>query len=222
MEKQDSDQKLNEELHQKEKKKQNKKLNEIIYENNSKELGNYYNKNQSDLLLYGSRKYDVLSMDKLLKEMGQYQTKVINKINESKNLKSSNNSEISEIVDDYNNCKNKVILTPLAENEKERDEMENNEKKDFEEAKRMGVVMRRIEYTNLLDNRKNLTDNEENKEMISKLKNSIHKIEKCWLRHKNNKIEKMKMNSRRGHIEIEYLAINDNIKKLEKLNKKYD
>jgi hypothetical protein len=129
MEKQDSDQKLNEELHQKEKKKQNKKLNEIIYENNSKKLGNYYNKNQSDLLLYGSRKYDVLSMDKLLKEMGQYQTKVINKINESKNLKSSNNSEISEIVDDYNNCKNKVILTPLAENEKERDEMENNEKK---------------------------------------------------------------------------------------------
>ena len=223
MEKQDSDQKLNEELKQKDQKKQKKKnLNEIIYEKNSKKLGNYYNKNKNDLLLYGSRKYDIVSMDKLLKEMGQYQTKVINKINENKFLKSSNNSEIDDIVDDYNNCKNKVILTPLAENEKERDEMENKEKKDFDEAKRMGVVMRKIEYTNLLDNRKNLTDNEENKEMLSKLKTSIHKIEKCWLRHKNKKIEKMKMNSRRGHIEIEYRATNNNIKKLENLGKKYD
>ena len=134
MEEQNSNQKLSEELQQKDKKKEKSKpkqknLTELIYAKNSKKLGNYYNKNQNDLLLYGSSKYDVLSMDKLLKEMGYYKSKVINKINENKNLTKSNDSEIDNILSSYENCNNKVILTPLAENEKERNEMEEIEKK---------------------------------------------------------------------------------------------
>ena len=224
LEKQNSEQKLSEELEQKEKninKPKQKNLTEIIYEKNSKKLGNYYNKNQKDLLLYGSSKYDILSMDKVLKEMGNYQAKVINKINES-NKNNISDSQIKEIIDDYDNYNNRVILTPLAENEKERNEMEALEKKNFDEAKRMGVVMRRIEYTNLLNQRKNLNDNEDNKEFIEKLRDSANTIGNCWLRYKRKKNIKKKMNARRGHIEITYLASNDNIKRLEILGKKYE
>ena len=84
LEKQNSIQKFSEEMKKKEAKPKQRNINELIYINNSKKLGNYYNKNQNDLLLYGSSKYDVLPMDNLLKEMGQYQSKVINKINENK------------------------------------------------------------------------------------------------------------------------------------------
>ena len=166
LEKQNSSQKFTEETKKKEKPKQ-KNINELIYINNSKKLGNYYNKNQNDLLLYGSSKYDVLTMDNLLKEMGQYKSKVINKINETKTNKNKN-SEINEIIEDYDNIDSKNILTPLAENEKERSEMEALEKQSFDEAKRLGVVMRRIEYTYLLNKRNNLNKNEEkeNKERI--------------------------------------------------------
>ena len=221
LEKQNSNQKYSEELRKKNPKQKQRNINELIYSKNSKKLGNYYNKNQNDLLLYGSSKYDVLPMDNLLKEMGQYKSKVINKINENKNHKNSKkNSEINELIEEYDNCNNKVILTPLAETEKDLSEMETLEKANFDEAKRLGVVMRRIEYTYLLNNRNNINKNGENKEMISKLKSSVDKIERCWLRHRRRKIEKMKNNAKRGHIEIEYLSSNDNIKKIENLEKK--
>ena len=221
LEKQNSIQKFSEEMKKKEAKPKQRNINELIYINNSKKLGNYYNKNQNDLLLYGSSKYDVLPMDNLLKEMGQYQSKVINKINENKVAKKKN-SEINEIIEDYDTIKNKTILTPLAENEKDRSEMETLEKKNFDEAKRLGVVMRRIEYTYLLNKRINMNkeDEKENKEMILKLKNSVDTIEKYWLKHKKRKILRAKRNAERGHIEIQYLASNDNFKKIEKLEKK--
>jgi hypothetical protein len=44
-------------------------------------------------------------------------------------------------------------LTPLAE--KERSKMGNNEKELFNLAERRGVVMRRIEYSNSLNNNDN-------------------------------------------------------------------
>ena len=219
LEKQNSSQKFAEEAKKKEKPKQ-KNINELIYAKNSKKLLNYYNKNQNDLLLYGNSKYDVLPMDNLLKEMGQYKSKVINKINETKSNKNKN-SQINEIIEDYDTINNKNILTPLAENEKERSEMETLEKQNFDEAKRLGVVMRRIEYTYLLNKRNNLNKSEEkeNKEMINKLKNSVDKIEKCWLRHRKRKILRAKENAKRGHIEIEYRASSDNIEKIKKLEK---
>jgi len=93
LEKQNSEQKLSQELKKKEQKPKKSNLTELIYEKNSKKLGNYYNENQNNLLLYGSSKYDVLTMDKLVKEMGNYKSRIISKINENKNVK---NAEIKK------------------------------------------------------------------------------------------------------------------------------
>jgi hypothetical protein len=51
-------------------------------------------------------------MDKLLQEMGNYKSKVINKINEKKGNKNSNNVEISDILQEYKGFKKGEILTP--------------------------------------------------------------------------------------------------------------
>lgn len=157
-----------------------KNLTEKIYSNNSIKLGNYYNKNQKDLLLYGSKKYDLYNIQRLVKEMGRYKSKVIKKIQENKKNNVCKNYALES-------CDEKVILTPLAENEKEKNEMENLEKKKFDEAQRCGVVMRRIEYTHLLDNRDTFrySDiNEEDKEMLMLMKESVDMIERNWLRYK--------------------------------------
>ena len=157
-----------------------KNLTEKIYNNNSIKLGNYYNKNQKDLLLYGSKKYDLYNIQRLVKEMGRYKNKVIKKIQENKKNNVCKNYALES-------CDEKVILTPLAENEKEKNEMENLEKKKFDEAQRCGVVMRRIEYTHLLDNRdafRNSDINEGDKEMLMIMKESVDVIERNWLRYK--------------------------------------
>ena len=217
LEKQNMEKKSTKELIKKEPKPKQKNLTEKIYLNNSIKLGNYYNKYKNDLLLYGSSNYDVLEMDKLVGEMGNYKSKIINKINENHNKnKKIKNSQIDD------SAHNKVILTPLAENEKERREMETLEKKKYDEAKRIGVVMRRIEYTYLLNNKTlNGSKNGDSKEMINKLKASVDKIERSWLRYRKRKTKRMKENAKRGHIEIEYLSVNDNIKKLKELEKSY-
>jgi len=208
-----------------------KNITELIYSKNSKKLGNFYDKNKNDLLLYGSSKYDVLTMDKLVNEMGNNKSKVINKIKE--NTHNNKNDKFSNLAD------NKVILTPLCENEKERTDMETLEKKKFDEANRIGVVMRRIEYNCLLNNRNKKTH--KNKEMANKIKNAVDKIERCWLRYRNRKnriknsniITKEKDTLKKdiklssdmgiGHFEFEYIGIgiNSNIE-LEELKKKYD
>ena len=182
LEKQKSLQNLSKEMS----KKDNKNITELIYSKNAKKLGNFYDKNKKDLLLYGSRKFDVLTMDKLVNEMGNHKSKVINKIKENThNNKSDIISSLNNIEDNCDNNNNKVILTPLCENEKERTDMETLEKKKFDEANRIGVVMRRIEYNCLLNNRNKKTH--KNKDNINKMKNSVDKIEKCWLRYRNRK-----------------------------------
>ena len=80
LEKQNMEKKSTKELIKKEPKPKQKNLTEKIYLNNSIKLGNYYNKYKNDLLLYGSSNYDVLEMDKLVDEMGNYKSKIINKI----------------------------------------------------------------------------------------------------------------------------------------------
>ena len=209
-----------------------KNITELIYSNNSKKLGNFYDKNKNDLLLYGSSKLDVLTMDKLVNEMGNNKSKVINKIKE--NTQYNKNDIYSNLnnIDDSDNNKNKVILTPLCENEKERTDMETLEKKKFDEANRIGVVMRRIEYNCLLNNRNKKTH--KNKDLINKMKKSVDKIERCWLRYRNrkNRIKnsnkdtkeiniKLSSDKAIGHFELEYISINSNIE-LEELKKKYD
>ena len=231
LEKQKSVQNLSKEMSKKDNKLQ-KNITELIYSKNSKKLGNFYDKNKNDLLLYGSSKYDVLTMDKLVNEMGNNKSKVLNKIKE--NTYNNKNDKFSNLADN-----NKVILTPLCENEKERTDMETLEKKKFDEANRIGVVMRRIEYNCLLNNRNKKTH--KNKEMTNKIKNAVDKIERCWLRYRNRKnriknsniITKEKNTLKKdiklsssmgiGHFELEYIGfgINSNME-LEELKKKYD
>ena len=159
-----------------------KSLTEKIYSNNSAKLGDYYNKNQNDLLLYGSKKYDLFSIQRVVKEMDKYKKKVLTKIKENK--KSPNPCKNY----DFENCDEKFILTPLAEPEKEKNEMEKLEKKKFDEAERLGVVMRRIEYTHLLDHRDSFRNSlEEERRLLLLMKNSIDTIEKNYLRYRNNK-----------------------------------
>ena len=165
---------------QKDSKPTYKNLTEKIYSNNSIKLGNYYNKNQKDLLLYGSKKYDLYNIQRLVKEMGRYKSKVIKRIQENKKKNVCKNYALES-------CDEKVILTPLAENEKEKNEMENLEKKKFDEAQRCGVVMRRIEYTHLLDNRDTFrySDiNEEDNEILMLMKDAVDMIERNWIRYK--------------------------------------
>ena len=113
-------------------------LNEIIYEKNSKKLGEYYSKNKEDIVLYGSSKYDLLPVESLVQEMKQYKNSIIEKIKQNPNKYKLKNFGIK-------NSNINMILTPLAE--KERSSMGNNEKELFNLAERRGVVMRRIEYS---------------------------------------------------------------------------
>ena len=154
-------------------------LKEKIYLNYSKKLGDYYNKNKEDLYLYGSKKYDILPIDNLVKEMKQYKNTVIKSMRQNPNKYKSKNYSLKSHDD-------KLILTPLAE--KERSKMGDNEMEQFNAAERFGVVMRRIEYTNLID--KNGKTFENNK-IFFVMKDAISKIEKCWLFYKYSKKRKL-------------------------------
>ena len=160
-------------------------LTEKIYSSNSAKLGNYYNNNQKGLLLYGSKKYDFLEIQRLVKEMSKYKNKVITKIKENKKNKNVCKNYAFE------SCDEKVILTPLAERDSNKNNMEKLEKKKFDEAERCGVVMRRIEYANLLDHRDSFLSGrnslEEDKEMLFLMKDAVDCIERNWIRYRNNK-----------------------------------
>ena len=101
-------------------------LTEKIYLRNIDKIGKYYKKNENDIKLYGSKKYDDLTIQKLINEMGEYKSKVIKKITENKkNEKAGKNFG-------FESCDERVILTPLAEREKEdKNFSESLEKKKF-------------------------------------------------------------------------------------------
>ena len=151
-------------------------LNEIIYENNSKKLGEYYSKNKEDIVLYGSSKYDLLPVESLVQEMKQYKNSIIEKIKQNPNKYKLKNFGIK-------NSNVNMILTPLAE--KERSSMGNNEKELFNLAERRGVVMRRIEYSNSL-----MENGDCDNEIFLLLKHAVNLIEKCWLFYKGLKKRK--------------------------------
>ena len=152
-------------------------LNEKIYANNSKKLGEYYTKNKEDLFLYGSSKYDLLTVDKLVQEMKQYRNSIIEKIKQNPNKYKLKNFGLK-------NSNANMILTPLAE--KERSKMGNNEKELFNLAERRGVVMRRIEYSNSL-----YGDKDCDLKIFLVMKNAVKLIEKCWLFYKGLKKRKL-------------------------------
>ena len=151
-------------------------LNEIIYEKNSKKLGEYYSKNKEDIVLYGSSKYDLLPVESLVQEMKQYKNSIIEKIKQNPNKYKLKNFGIK-------NSNVNMILTPLAE--KERSSMGNNEKELFNLAERRGVVMRRIEYSNSL-----MENGDCDNEIFLMLKHAVNLIEKCWLFYKGLKKRK--------------------------------
>ena len=168
-------------------------LTEKIYIKNSKKVENYYDKNKDDLLLYGSKRYDLLTVQKLVKEMDKYRPKVLSKIKEDKNkINKAKNYN-------FESCDEKVILTPLAQTEKKNKNIsESLEKKKFEDAQRSGVVMRRIEYVHLLENRnpfkKIEINQEEDKKFFLLIKEAVDKIERNWFYHNwlKQKMKKLK------------------------------
>ena len=152
-------------------------LNEKIYANNSKKLSEYYSKNKEDIILYGSSKYDLLTVDNLVQEMKQYKNSIIKKIKQNPNKYKLKNFSLK-------NSNSNMILTPLAEIE--RSKMGNNEKELFNLAERRGVVMRRIEYSNAL-----YGDRDCELQIFLMMKNAVKMIEKCWLFYKGLKKRKM-------------------------------
>ena len=138
-------------------------INEKIYSKYSEKLGDYYNKNKEDLLFYGSKKYDLLTVDNLVEEMKQYKNIILNKIKQNPNGFKNRNYGLKSHDDN-------LILTPLAE--KDYSKMGSNEKELFNAAERRGVVMRRIEYTNLLDD-KNGKNKSENAKVFLVMKDAI-------------------------------------------------
>ena len=146
-------------------------FNEKIYSNYSQKLGEYYHKNKNDLYLYGSQELDLLAVDNLVEKMKQNKNNVIRKIRQSPN-KYRNIGYCSK------RKSNNVILTPLAEKESEKSLMGRSEKEQFNTAERMGVVMRRIEYSYLLD--QNGQGYNENNKILFEMKDAVEKNEKCW------------------------------------------
>ena len=204
LEKEEKNKKLTQDLKQKEdNKKKPININQSIYSKYSKNLENYLNQNQEDLNLYGSSKYDSLPVSNYLKEMDNHKDRVMNRNFKEPNPKEKDlkDSKIIKILNNHVNCRDKVDLTPMAENEKERNEMKNLEKKNFDEAERTAVVMRRMEYTNLLNKRADFDEDEKNKEMIDNLTKSQEIIRKFWKkfkrRQKLNEINKKKINKNR-------------------------
>ena len=104
------------------------KLNEQIYSKYSEKLGDYYHKNKDDLLFYGSKNYDLLTVDNLVEEMKQYKNIILDKIKQNPNGFKLKNYGL-ESQDDN------LILTPLAE--KNYSKMGNNEKELFNESKEL-------------------------------------------------------------------------------------
>ena len=146
-------------------------LTEKIYSSYSKKLSDYYTNNKKEISLYGSKKYDMLTIDKLVHEMEDYKNIIIEKIKQNPSY-FYNKSNFSIENNDDN-----LILTPLAQ--KDYFKMCKPEKKLFKDAERRGVVMRRIEYSYLYDdNKKN--KNCDNVKVFTIMKNAVDKIEKNW------------------------------------------
>ncbi len=106
-------------------------------------------------------------MDNLVEEMKEYKNNVIRKIRQSQNKYRNIDYRLKR-------KDNNLILTPLAEKEKEKSLMGRIKKEQFNTAERIGVAMRRIEYTYLLD--QNGHDYNED---------AVTKIKKCFSFHKN-------------------------------------
>jgi hypothetical protein len=180
--KEENDEKINENKDKKNIPSKNN-LVETIYSINSEKVGKYYKNNESELKLYGSKIYSSLTIKKLLEEMKKYKLKIIKNINENKKKGGRNFG--------FESCDSKIILTPLAQREDINNNTDNSlESKNFEKAQRSGVIMRKIEYTHLLDRRdsfKKIENIDDDQKLIMLIIEAVHKIERNWLLYKMRK-----------------------------------
>ena len=180
--KEENDEKINENKDKKNIPSKNN-LVETIYSINSEKLGKYYKNNESELKLYGSKIYSSLTIKKLLEEMKKYKLKIIKNINENKKKGGRNFG--------FESCDSKIILTPLAQREDINNNTDNSlESKNFEKAQRSGVIMRKIEYSHLLDRRdsfKKIENIDDDQKLIMLIIEAVHKIERNWLLYKMRK-----------------------------------
>ena len=138
--------------------------------------------------------YLCMQLERHIQEMKQYRNSIIEKMKQDPSKFKLKNYGLK-------NSNTNLILTPLAE--KERSKMGNNEKELFNLAERRGVVMRRIEYSNSLNNNDN-----DNLNIFLIMKNAVKLIEKCWIFYKGLKKRKII----RGIILVDKYIINICIK----------
>ena len=178
------------------------KLKEKIYNDYSNHLGEYYKNNKNSISLYGSTKYENLSIDELVEEMGQYKETILTKIKNNPELLYSNPNYLKL-------TKDNIILTPLPiEQKKHKLKIDTNE---FYKAERTGVVMRTIEYTNRLG--KKVKENNINQKIYIIMKNAVDKITKFWKKN-NNKENLKKYHIRKGVKILKKSSLKKSFKKL--------
>lgn len=158
-------------------------LIEEIYNKYSSKLGKYYKKNKNNISLYGSKKYEKMTIEKLLNEMESYKETILKQIKENPKLIFGVRNFCEESNDE------KMILTPMPDTQRKKIKSK-KEKNEFDTAERTAVVMRIVEYTHRLKKRRcenndtidQVSKNEEdNMKVAIAMKNAVDTIERCWI-----------------------------------------
>ena len=202
-------------------KKSKQNINELIYNKYSKAVSKYYDKNQDNITLIGSSKYEELPINEVVKDISKsYKERVVEN---NKSLNEIKNKDYDR-VKNYINCLAIATLTPLADNEKDKNDMNDLEKKKFDESQRMTKRMRLIEISKLINNKTDFEQFEQDKIFLKK---KVDIIEKFWLKLKQRRKARKERNESLGNIEIQYLGkknkeLEELIKKYNELEKKYE
>ena len=157
-------------------------LIEEIYNKYSSKLGKYYKKNKNNISLYGSKKYEKMTIEKLLNEMESYKETILKQIKENPKLILGVRNFSEESNDE------KMILTPMPDTQRKKIKSK-KEKNEFNKAERTAVVMRIVEYTHRLKKRNNDNNSndevrnseEDNMKVAIAMKNAVDTIERCWI-----------------------------------------
>ena len=165
-------------------------LIEEIYNKYSAKLGNYYMKNRNNICLYGSKKFEKLTIEALMDEMRCYKETILKQIKDNPKLIYSVRNFPEESNDE------KMILTPMPDTQRKKIKS-NREKREFNNAERTAVVMRIVEYTHRLkkrdennkeqNNKNDIRNSEEdNIKVAFAMKKAVDTIERCWINSKRN------------------------------------
>lgn len=143
---------------------------EDLYRKYSRSLEKYMMQNKRGMLLQGNKKYDNLPIDIFIKESKGFKEAILNKLHD----KDKANSVTLPI--------KFICLTPLPD--KPRVLLTTQQEKDeFQQAERVAVVMRTVEYTNVLKNQANQyasMEKEERLQMIYMMKKASSIIQNWW------------------------------------------